>query len=96
MPNAEKSTLKILIKGIYFDQIIACTKNTKFRKVSPFWSSRLLDADNRKRHYDQIEFINGYRQDSRRVITGYEGFEKKGKEYLIGIGMIIKKTFKNG
>ena len=62
-------TLRIFIKGIYFDQIIAGTKNIEYRKVSPFWSSRLLDANNKKRHYDQIEFINGMRSDSRRVIT---------------------------
>ena len=93
MAITPKSTLKIFIKGIYFDQIISGTKNTEFRKVSPFWSSRLLDADNRKRHYDQIEFINGMRPDSRRVITGYEGFRKRGEEYLIGIGKILKKNF---
>lgn len=90
-PNT--STLKIFIKGIFFDQIIAGTKNMEYRKVSPFWSSRLLDANNKKRHYDQIEFINGMKPDSRRVITGYEGFKQRGEEYLIGIGKILKKNF---
>lgn len=87
-----KATLKIFIKGIYFDQIIAKTKTIEYRKVSPFWSSRLFDSNN-KRHYDQIEFINGYKSDSRRVITAYEGFRKKKEEYLIGIGKFVIKKF---
>ena len=93
MFKLDNPTLKIFIKGIYFDQIIAQTKITEFRKVTPFWSSRLLDSNNKKRHYDHIEFINGYKPDSRRVITGYEGFRKKGGEYLIGIGRIIMKNY---
>ena len=94
MSKLNNPILKIFIKGIYFDEIIAQTKITEYRKVAPFWTSRHLDANNKKRHYDQIEFINGYKTDSRRVITGYEGFRKKGEEYLIGIRKIIKKNFK--
>ena len=77
MPKPEKLILKIFIKGIYFDQIVAKQKFIEYRSITPFWSSRLLDINGKKRHYDQIEFINGYKPDSRRVITGYDGFKKK-------------------
>lgn len=87
------ATLKIFIKGIYFDQIIAKTKTIEYRKVSPFWYSRLFDSNNKKRHYDLIEFINGYKPDSRRVITVYRGFRKRKEEYLIEIGKIVSKNF---
>ena len=93
MSKLDNPTLKIFIKGIYFDQIIAQTKITECRKVTPFWASRLLVSNNKKRHYEHIEFINGYRPDSPSVITGYKGFRKKGEEYLIGIGRIIKKNY---
>lgn len=93
MKKAEKQTLKIFIKGKWFDEIIAKRKVIEYRLVSPFWVSRLYDKDSKKRHYDQIEFINGMKPDSRRVITGYEGFKKRGDEFLIGIGKIIKKNF---
>lgn len=93
MPKAEKLTLKIFIKKKWFDEIIAKEKKIEYRLVSPFWISRLYDANNKKRQYDQIEFINGMKTDARRVITGYEGFKKRGEEFQIAIGRIIKKNF---
>ena len=93
MAKSEQTTLKIFIKGIWFDQIVDKTKSIEFRRVTPFWTSRLYDANNKKRHYDQIEFINGYKPDSRRVITGFDGVKKRGEEYLISIGRIIKRNY---
>lgn len=58
MKTVEKPTLKIVIKGEWFDQIIAKEKKTEYRKVSPFWTSRLYDKSGKKRAYDLIEFIN--------------------------------------
>ena len=91
MTKSEKRTLKIFIKKQWFDEILAKQKTTEYRAVSPFWISRLYDANNKKRHYDEIEFINGYQTDARRLITGYEGFKKRGNEFQIGIGKIKKK-----
>ena len=36
-------------------------------------------------------FINGYNKDACRMITKYEGFNKKGDMLLIKIGKIISK-----
>jgi hypothetical protein len=90
MKNAEKSILKIVIKGVWFDQIVAKEKDIEYRTISPFWTSRLYDKAGKKRTYDLIEFINGYNTDARRMITEFKGFEKKRGEYHIHIGKIKK------
>ena len=86
------ATLKIVIKGEWFDQIAAKKKTIEYRDVTPFWISRLYDANGKKRQYDRIEFINGYNKDARRMMTEYKGFDKKGKVFNIYIGKIVKVT----
>lgn len=93
MAKAEKLILKIFIKGKWFDEIVAKRKKIEYREVGSFWISRLYDANNKKRLYDQIEFINGFKTDARRVTTGFEGFKKRGEEFQISIGRIIKKNY---
>jgi hypothetical protein len=83
-------TLKIVIKKIYFDQIASGEKKIEYRAVKPFWQSRLYDANGKKRIYDNIEFINGYNADAKRMITKFEGFEKKGLKYNIKVGKILE------
>ena len=85
-------TLKIVIKSEWFDEIASGKKKIEYRDISPFWTSRLFDKNGKKRTYDQIEFINGYNADAKRMITKYEGFEKKGKIYHIKVGKILKKS----
>lgn len=84
-------TLKIVIKKEWFDQILAGTKPIEYRDVSPFWTSRLFDAEGNRRKYDRIEFINGYNKDARRLITGFEGFTTRNNTYCIKIGKIYKR-----
>jgi len=91
MGKTEKSILKIVIKGEWFDEIASKKKKIEYREYTPFWISRLYDKDGKKRDYDLIEFINGYNTDARRMITKYEGFNKKGDLLHIHIGKIIKK-----
>ncbi len=88
-------TLKIVIKGEYFDQIKAGVKEIEYRVVSPFWKSRLYNAEGKKRVYEKIEFINGYNKDARRMITEYGGVSKKGNLYHIAVGKILKKLSSN-
>ena len=89
--KAEKPTLKIVIKGEYFDMIMAKTKKIEYREITPFWTSRLYDKAGKKRDYELIEFINGYNSDARRMVTKYEGFTKKGGLFHINVGKILKK-----
>lgn len=90
-PINEKATLKIIIKGEWFDLIALKKKKVENRKFTPFWISRLYDKEGKKREYDYIEFINGYNADARRMVTKFEGFNKKGDSLHIHIGKIIKK-----
>lgn len=85
------STLKIIIKGQYFDEIASGKKTIEYRDVTPFWTSRLFDENAKRRHYDRIEFINGYNKDARRMITGFEGFSTRNNLYHIRVGKIIQK-----
>ncbi len=89
--NAEKLILKIVIKGEWFDLIASEEKKIEERKYTPFWISRLYDKNGKKRHYELIEFINGYNTDARRMVTKYGGFNKKGELLFIKIGDIVAK-----
>jgi hypothetical protein len=86
-----KATLKIVIKSEWFDEIASGKKKIEYREIKPFWESRLYDAAGKKRLYGKIEFINGYNVDAKRMITKYEGFERKGKYFNIKVGKILKK-----
>lgn len=83
-------TLKIVIKKQWFDEIASGKKKIEYREVKPFWQSRLYDTNGKKRKYDRIEFINGYNVDANRMITKYEGFEKRANLYHIKVGKILK------
>ena len=87
----EKAVLKIVIKGQWFDEIAAGKKTIEYREQTQFWISRLYDKEGSKRHYDLIEFINGYNTNARRMITKYEGFSKRGDQFLIKVGKILSK-----
>ncbi len=91
MKKSTKPTLKIVIKGEPFDDIASKKKIIEYREYTPFWISRLYDKEGKKRHYELIEFINGYNTDARRMITKYEGFNKRGDLLHIKIGKIISK-----
>ncbi|HEM8998857.1 TPA: ASCH domain-containing protein [Burkholderia cenocepacia] len=65
-------TLTLALKGIYFDQIAAGTKDEEFRLVTPFWQKRLLN-----RTYDRIVLTRGYPKTSdtsRRIELPWRGF----------------------
>ena len=85
-------TLKIVIKKEWFDEIASGKKKIEYRDISPFWTSRLYDKNGKKRAYDLIEFINGYNTDARRMITKFEGFQKRGNFYNIQVGKIVKSS----
>ncbi len=84
-------TLKIFIKGKWFDLIASGDKKIEYRDVKPFWTARLYDKNGKKRPYKYIEFINGMKPDSKRMITEYLGVGKKQNMYEIKIGRILKR-----
>jgi len=60
------TTLRLSLKGEYFDQIKAGEKPEEYRLCTPYWSTRLIC-----RSYTQIELTKGYpkRGDQERRIT---------------------------
>ena len=90
MKTKDLKTLKIVIKGEWLDLILSGKKKIEYREQSDFWVSRLYDENDKKRKYDQIEFINGYNKNARRLLTKYEGFSSKSGLFNIRIGKIIK------
>ena len=67
-------TLRLALKGIYFDQIKSGEKTEEFRLLTPYWAKRLEG-----RVYDQIELTRGYpaRADlEKRLIRPWRGFRK--------------------
>jgi hypothetical protein len=67
--------LYLPLKGEYFDQIKAGTKDREYRLVTPHWSKRLVD-----REYDNIVLTRGYPKktdQSRRLVLPWRGFTKQ-------------------
>lgn len=62
------------------------------KEIISFWESRLYDENGKKRQYDQIEFINGYNANARRMLTKYEGFDRKSVLFHIKVGKIVKRA----
>lgn len=91
--NKKSNSLKIVIKGEYFDAIASKKKTVEYRDESDLWESRLYDKEAKKRAYDTIEFINGYNKDARRMIVEYKGFKTRSGVYQIQLGRIVKKPF---
>lgn len=87
-----ETTLFLTLKKVYFDQIKEGSKKEEYREIKPWSDSRLID-----KHYDFIEFMNGYSKGSPRMIVEYLGYYKKlmnfnGKfqeVYAIRIGEMI-------
>lgn len=90
------TSLRIVIKQPWFNEIAAGTKKTEYRDEKPFWHARLFNKDGSRKEYNFIEFINGYNPDSKRMITEYKGFSIRNGKYHIKIGRILKSPFVPG
>ena len=69
------STLKLTLKKIPFDVMVEGRKKLEFRKPSKWIESRLYDKKGNPRHYDFVEFRNGYGADRPYFIAEYNGFD---------------------
>jgi len=59
--------LHLTLKKKWFDQILAGTKKIEYREIKPYWTKRLFDKDGKPKHYDIIEFRNGYSKEARKM-----------------------------
>jgi hypothetical protein len=105
-----KNILRMTLKKKWFDMIASGEKKEEYRDIKDHWTSRLLHFKfdgtpyvypHMIKWYDEIEFINGYRQDSPRIRVEFKGLEigegkpewggEKGKKvFIIKLGELIK------
>lgn len=73
----------------FFAQIAARTKRIEYRQRTPYWRWRLEG-----RHYDVIQFRNGYATKAPEMLVEFRGvrrIRKWGKpQYAIRLGRILK------
>jgi ASC-1-like (ASCH) protein len=74
MDLTNKKVLRLTLKKEPFDVMVTGEKKEEYRTLSKWINSRLLDKDRRKKHYDYIEFTNGYGKDKPRFICEYNSF----------------------
>jgi len=78
-------TLHLNLYRKYFDAILKGDKKIEYREITPYWSKRLEG-----RHYDVIQFRNGYRKDAPEMIVKFEGMYVSGSDYAIVLGNIME------
>ena len=60
-------------------------KVIEYRDITPYWSKRLEG-----RHYDLIQFRNGYAKVAPVMIVEFKGMYTSGQEYAIVLGKILE------
>ena len=69
----------------YFDAILNGTKTIEYRDITPYWSKRLEG-----RHYDVIQFRNGYAKIAPIMVVEYKGMGIDDGRYAIQLGKILE------
>ena len=106
--------MKILhatLEAKWFHMILSGIKKEEYRTIKPYWTNRLLNADfsdgrkfvfdDNQRHYDAIQFTNGYSTNAPRMLISYHGVKvgntKTGwadsyvtEVFVLSLGKIIK------
>ena len=84
-----KKVLHLNLYRKYFDQILKGEKTTEYREVTPYWSKRLEG-----RHYDVIQFRNGYAKIAPMMIVEFKGMGivtyQATSTYAIELGKILE------
>jgi len=84
-----KRILHLNLYRKYFDQILEGKKTTEYREVTPYWSKRLEG-----RHYDVIQFRNGYAKIAPTMIVEFKGMGivtfQTTPTYAIELGKILE------
>ena len=84
--------LKLTIKKKYFDEIKSEDKKIEYRWYNSYWCARI-----ERKHFDAVEFRNGYRKDSPRMLVQCKEIRVidgssplgTGKQYAIILGAIL-------
>ncbi len=84
----EKSVLHLNLHREFFSQIAAKTKRIEYRGRTRYWRKRLEG-----RHYDVIQFRNGYATKAPVMVVQFLGLRRLGRgrnaRYAIRLGRIL-------
>lgn len=80
-------TLRLTLKKAPFDVMVTGEKLEEFREESKWITSRLFNKDGSPKHYDRIEYVNGYGAHRPRFITDFKGVKRVDQ---------VNKTYSNG
>ena len=84
-----KSVLHLNLHREWFAAIAAQTKRIEYRAQTPYWKKRLEG-----RHYDAIQFRNGYATKAPEMLVEFRGLRRYGTGrnayYAIRLGRILK------
>ena len=82
-------TLHLTLHKIWFDKIVTGEKTEEYRRRTDFWKNRLNG-----RHYEQIQFRNGYNKDAptmRVQCLGISEGQWEGEPcYVLKLGQILE------
>jgi hypothetical protein len=84
-----ESILHLNLTAEFFGKIAAKTKRIEYRDRKPHWTNRLEG-----RHYDLIQFRNGYAKKAPEMLVQFRGLRRYGNSrtgyYAILLGKILK------
>ena len=63
-----KDTLRLPIKGKWFNKIVSGDKKEEYRDIKPYYKSRFLNKDGSFKSFKYVEFVNGYGHRSPRAV----------------------------
>lgn len=90
-----KKVLKLTLKKQPFEIMVTGEKKKEYREPSKWLLSRLYDKNGTPKHYDEIEFRNGYGKQRPYFITDFFGWYVNSiterNEYSNGLAVIVAR-----
>jgi hypothetical protein len=93
-------TLRLPIKGKWFDKCISGEKKEEYRDIKPYYLRRFKNHDNTFKPFKYVELINGYGHRSPRAVFECKGIREGLGDirmgapfvycYIIELGKMIK------
>ena len=68
-------TLKLTLKKEWFDLIEKGIKTEEYRELKAYWERRLYETPFIEKHFDLVEFTNGYSPKSPQITLEFLGLE---------------------
>lgn len=85
---SEPKVLHLTIKRRWFNEILSGVKKVEYREAKDYWRRR-LDG----KHFDEVCFRNGYRQDSPFMRVELLDIREVDGWYHIGLGNILESSW---